>query len=240
MTTSVTAVAVVVPVHNEEESLTGCLRAIFAARDRLWRAAPSLDVVISVVLDRCTDHSLQIASGFDVETLVLDEGRVGAARRAGVELARDRLALHAADQVLTLHTDADSIVPSSWLIDHHDLSRRHELVVGRVVPDPVEIDERRRVLWHRLHPEGAPSVHGANLAIRLSLYDRIGGFDTVPAHEDRLLVTAAIRAGAVWTVATMVTTSARLTGRAPEGFASYLRSLDPHGSVETPSIPQSP
>lgn len=221
----VACLAVVVPAHNEEELLGRCLQSLTVARDHASVALPATEVSITVVLDRCTDDSLRIARGFRVGVHEAEVGCVGAARRAGVGVARRSQQIVVPEEIWTLHTDADSVVPDDWLVQHHALSARHDLVLGRVVPDPLEIDPRRGRLWERLHPEGKASVHGANLGIRLSLYDQVGGFDSVPAHEDRRLVSAALLAGAAWTVGTSVTTSARLRGRAPEGFASYLRDL---------------
>ena len=217
--------AVVVPAHNEEELLGRCLQALAVARDHARAALPALEVSITIVLDRCTDDSLRIVRGFGVGVHEVELGCVGAARRAGVEVARRGQRIVVPEEMWTLHTDADSVVPADWLVQHHALSAQHDLVLGRVVPDPLEIDPHRGRLWDRLHPVGKASVHGANLGIRLSLYDQVGGFDSVPVHEDRHLVAAALQAGAAWTVGTSVTTSARLRGRTPEGFASYLRDL---------------
>ena len=75
-------------------------------------------------------------------------------------------------------------------------------------------------------------MHGANLAFRMSAYLAGGGFEPLPGHEDVRLVDRMRLGGAriAATARVRVRTSARTTGRAPQGFAAYLDELA-HGPV---------
>jgi hypothetical protein len=68
-------------------------------------------------------------------------------------------------------------------------------------------------------------VHGANLSVRADAYEDVGGWSTLALAEDHCLW-ARLR-GRGWRVSSpvssIVTTSARLEGRAKGGFADTLR-----------------
>jgi hypothetical protein len=112
-----------------------------------------------------------------------------------------------------------------------------QLVLGTVRPNS-ELPRALRASWQREHPqrEDHPHVHGANLGIRADSYEAIGGWADVAAHED---VDLAVRAATApnlpirRTATIPVLTSARFGGRAPEGFASYLRHLQQSHSGRT-------
>jgi hypothetical protein len=72
-----------------------------------------------------------------------------------------------------------------------------------------------------------PHVHGANLGVRGSAYLDVGGFPPVAADEDRALVAALVRSGAVVlrTPAGPVLTSARRVARARAGLGRDMRLL---------------
>jgi glycosyltransferase involved in cell wall biosynthesis len=231
----VRGVAVVVPARNEQERLPACLASIDAAAARV-----DVPVQVVVVLDRCTDRSLRIARSWpgvlDVET---DAGCVGTARALGA--ARVLTAGPVVPHELWLAgTDADTRVPAAWLAHQVMLAEAgYDLVLGTVdlagdagdAGDDVGVGVERA--WRRRYREVVradgthPHVHGANLGVRGSTYLDAGGWPPVAAHEDRLLVAAARRAGA--TVATTdlarVVTSSRRLGRVPAGVARDLQRL---------------
>lgn len=224
--TVVSRIGVVVPVHQEEELLEACLASMMDA----VAAAPAA-VMVVVVLDACTDGSAGIAARFPVTTLRLDEGNVGAARRAGAARVLDCLGGQHARGTWITNTDADSTVPANWIAHHAARAADGaDLVLGGVRPDLAALSPAHADLWLRTHPPGRPTgnVHGANLGIRASTYLDAGGFAALSEHEDVDLVARAVAAGGV-VVATdgcAVATSARFTGRTPGGYAGYLRSLD--------------
>lgn len=228
-------VVVVVPARDEEQLVGRCLGSLQAARQAARAVRPDLTVDLVLVLDRCTDGTRSVAVGhLDVRLVDLDEGRAGAARAAGV---RDALARSTADPARTwvAGTDADSVVPEGWILEHLRLADTGaDVVVGTVRPDPADLSPAQLAAWRSTRVPGRPNghVHGANLGVRADAYLRVGGFPDRPEHEDVDLVGALTAAGArvVATDTCDVLTSGRLVGRTPGGYAGYLRSR--FGSAE--------
>ena len=126
-------------------------------------------------------------------------------------------------------TDADSAVPAGWILEQVRLADAGaDVVVGTVRPDPADLTATQLAAWRATRVPGRPNghVHGANLGVRADAYLRAGGFPDRPVHEDVDLVAALVASGArvVATDACDVLTSGRLLGRAPGGYAGYLRS----------------
>lgn len=223
---SIARVAVVVPARDEEARLGACLGSVAVARAVLQDRRPWLEVDVVVVLDRCTDRSGEIARAAGVDCVVVDAGSVGAARRAGVARVAGLSGDSSLEDVWVATTDADTTVPPSWLLDHVQLADLgHDLVVGAVHPEPDELSPAGLHAWRSRHAGPALHVHGANLGVRLAAYLGAGGFPEVREHEDVALFEAVRRGGRPWVAGTEVTTSARLSGRTPGGFAGYVRAL---------------
>ena len=129
-------------------------------------------------------------------------------------------------------TDADTLVPASWLSQQLRYAERGwEAVVGTVtVSDWTE------------HPPGLPPlfleryasdgdahshVHGANLGFSAAAYLEAGGFGPGVTAEDHALVRALTSAGSriLRTTTVSVVTSARRCARAPQGFSQLLSAL---------------
>ncbi|MFG6445221.1 glycosyltransferase [Microbacterium sp. P06] len=220
----VSAIAVIVPVHDEEELLDACLVSI----ERAARHARGLRIVVVVVLDACTDGSPSIAAVRDVETVFIEARSVGAARAAGVTAALALLSDVPPAAVWTAHTDADSVVPENWLTQQRELAARGtDVVIGTVHPDFRDLDEDRAQAWRATHVPGTANghVHGANLGMRLSTLLAAGGFEPIAEHEDVRLVERATSHGArvAASADASVRTSGRTQGRTPGGYARYLR-----------------
>ncbi|MBD9700074.1 glycosyltransferase family 2 protein [Flavimobilis sp. GY10621] len=226
---------VVVPAHDEEGLVGRCVEGLAAAVGHA--RAHGLDVWVTLVLDACRDATGTVAAeaaaraGLDLTVVELDACAVGRAREAGVAAVRARLAREAAvadEEVWLLHTDADSVVGHDWIVEHVRLADAGaDVVVGTVRPDPADLGPERTRAWAATRVPGRPNghVHGANLGLRLSAHVAAGGFDPVVAHEDVGLV-ARLRALPVRIVASDVVdvlTSGRTEGRAPHGYAQYLR-----------------
>jgi glycosyltransferase involved in cell wall biosynthesis len=218
-----TRIGVVVPAHNEEELLPGCLAAL-----RCTAAAVDVPVHLLVVLDACTDRTAEVAEPAAV--IEVWERSVGAARRAGFTRLMHEFG---ADRVWLATTDADTQVPRSWLADQLVHARRGvDAVAGMVsVTDwrghaPAVVERFRR-----LHPltMGHHHVHGANLGMSASAYGAAGGFPPLRIHEDVALIAALRHTGhsVLHTVDPPVITSARRCARAPAGFADFLIQLAP-------------
>lgn len=216
---------VVIPAHDEEQQVGQCLVGVAAAIEGTREHHPELDVRTTVILDGCTDGTAAIVAAFEVDVLAIDARSVGAARRAGVAHARQLARSTDPAAVWIATTDADSVAPPTWLLDHLRLSREHDAVVGRVRPDPTGLSSVALLEWERRHPPGGRFVHGANLGFRLSAYDAVGGFQVVPEHEDVQLVAALHTAGFALAHGSEVVTSARQVGRTGGGFAGYLAAL---------------
>lgn len=220
---------VVVPVHDEEALLGGCIDAIRASAAHFEAVCPGVTTAITVVLDSCTDASSAIAASRGIPTVTVDAHAVGIARGAGFEHAAATWHDLDAAEVWMISTDGDTEVPLEWIAEHHAAANTGiDLLVGAARPDPRGLHPRVLAAWHSRHHDGDLHVHGANLGIRLSAYRAVGGFDPVAVHEDVRLVARVRLAGRPWatgTIGATVTTSAREGGRAPAGFAAYLRAL---------------
>lgn len=222
------AVAVVVPVHDEEDLLAECLASIAAAAAELRAERPEVDCRVWVVLDDCTDDSAGIARRAGAETVEIVARNVGAARSAGWEAARLTFADLPLAEVWTAHTDADSAVPAHWL--RHQVAAAEagaDVLIGTVRPDFRELDPVRTREWWRRYTPGVANghVHGANLGLRADVLRAAGGFPHLPEHEDVTLVAAVREQGARVTASddAWVRTSGRQRGRTPGGYARYLR-----------------
>ncbi len=213
-------IGILVPAHNEEDRIGACL-------DSLQRAAldPALDgedVCIVVALDACTDGTWLECQRRGVETLSLDACCVGVARAAAADVLLARGARWLAS------TDGDSEVPADWLSGQ--LAGGHDVFCGLVDLKCETTGQRLYQLFHQAerwgHDHGR--IHGANLGIAARTYLDAGGFDALECHEDVALVRR-LEAGGTrvhWADEPRVLTSARLHGRAPHGFAAYLRDLE--------------
>jgi glycosyltransferase involved in cell wall biosynthesis len=216
---------VVVPAHNEIEHLPRTLSALIAAAMHT-----SMRVLIVVVLDACADGSERLAERFgpNVHFISTDAGNVGAARAAGFEYARTVCADVEPARTWFATTDADTTVGSRWLSRMTDTHA--DMVLGTVrIPVwrlPVEVARRYLAAYNSTGP-GHDHVHGANMGFRADAYWAVGGFRALATGEDVDLVQRfesahmSIHRHAKLSVATSV----REEGRAPSGFAAYLRDL---------------
>lgn len=231
------AVAVVVPAHDEVALLPDCLAAIDVAMAAL---PPAIRRIAVVVLDACSDHSACVAERWvgdrpDRGYLAVQARNVGRARAAGMCHALDRLTDIPRARTWLATTDADSAVPSSWLVDQLQMARDGaEAIAGSIaVTDwngyPIGFGERFVQFYA---PPGCGEshghVHGANLGVRADAYLAVGGFAPLASGEDHALWNALHLAARrrMASRAIPVTTSARRTGRAPDGFSQFLRRLD--------------
>jgi len=214
-------IAVVIPAHNEARRLGRCLKAVAAAVALAEQAGHQVEVL--VVLDRCVDGSAAVARRFGVQTLAVEAGSVGMARRLGAALMLEQGASWLAC------TDADSQVPPHWLLSQ--LACTAEVVCGTVHIERWQPWQRAalRKLYRSGYQacEGHRHVHGANLGVCARAYERVGGFQPLPAHEDVQLVRDLEASGAqiVWTARHSVATSSRVDSRAREGFGDFLADL---------------
>lgn len=218
--------AVVVPAHDEEELLPALLDSLHVARNRL-PAGVACSIV--VVADACTDRTEEVARqrlGARDVVVTCAERCVGRARRLGTAIA---VSDAGPPGTWLASTDADCVVPPTWLVDHLGFARAR----ARAVAGIVALRGGDTTLAGRFHakyqvaPDGSHEhVHGANLGMRSDAYLRAGGWrevDTAEDHDlwDRLRADGPV----VHTNSLVVSTSARVVGRAPRGFADGLAEL---------------
>lgn len=238
MTTSVIPrhVGVVVPAKDERQTLAACLLSLVDAARQV-----DVPVCVMVVLDDCSDGSADVvrdvaaaAKDVRIDHLEVTANSVGHARRAGMASLIARLG---ASGTWLATTDADSVVPPHWLSAQlHHAVRGAEVVAGTVTVDdwqdrPSGLRERavRRYAHDPLHHG---HVHGANLSFWAAAYLVAGGFPDQRHSEDVALVRSFRRNAQriAWAIDLPVTTSARRNARAPEGFSSYLNTLESESS----------
>jgi hypothetical protein len=227
---TVDSVVVAIPARDEELLLPQCLRSVAVATEVLRRARPQVRVCVAVALDGCTDHSARVAAAWRVARAVLPGLGVGAARDAAVARGLAVLDGPPASSTWLACTDADTVVPSRWLLRQVMWAESGtDLVVGTA--EPVGVADREALAaWHARHRlvEGHQHVHGANLGVRVDRWRQVGGFGPLVVGEDVGLVerVRAVTDRWVATDTTRVQTSGRTCSRVDAGFAGYLRDLE--------------
>lgn len=225
--TRIEELLVVVPAHDEEERIGATVASVLRSAAHLATTAPDVAVRLIVVADGCTDATVERARAAGAEVLELERCGVGAARAAGIAHALGSVSGSVPDdRVWLANTDADTVVPEKWLLEHVEHARHHDALVGTVRPDPSDLSPEMYGRWQRTREreESIGSIHGANLGVRASAYLAAGGFGGEPLHEDVLLVerlhAAGARVGA--TDRGEVTTSGRRRNRVDGGYGPYL------------------
>lgn len=257
---SIRAVGVVVPAHDEETRIRACVESI---RRALHALPAGVDTAVTVVLDRCRDRTPQVVEsiarhwpGLRVlhATNVGSHGRrrihadragvlhlvpgsgVGALRDLGVRHTLDTLRAHP-PSVWLLNTDADTVVPSTWALDHLRFAAQGIVAVAGMADldtvdhlSPHARHDYLNLMAERVNGARHVNVYGANLGVRADAYLEVGGFPLDGVGEDHLLWNSLRTAGlpTEQPSALRVTTSARLHGRATGGLADLL-----HGMHET-------
>jgi glucosyl-3-phosphoglycerate synthase len=234
---------VVVPARNEEDLISSCLLALATQR-----TVQSEEYEVLLVLDHCTDathaRAREIASSCPHLRLHFLDGPAegsGAARRVGMDVARDRLLQVGRPDGLVACTDADSIVAQDWISAQlHAVSEGSRAIGGRIelandgsLPVGVlaQHAEQGRLRHKRLlsepgHP-GKPEhwqFSGASLALTASVYAEVGGLEPLADLEDEHLEGVLRRHGIPIDrlLSVRVTTSPRLKGRGNRGLAHDL------------------
>ncbi|GGF69880.1 hypothetical protein GCM10007301_32020 [Azorhizobium oxalatiphilum] len=225
--------------------LSSCLHPLFGV---VVLVNNSADNTFAVAAEALQDTQLPFIC-LDVE-LPKAQAHAGGARGLAMDMAADWLEEGGHGQPgFILTTDADSRVPSDWMgltqralacgagavagrvrldddEEHHlpadlKLRRCHEQLYEQVL---LELSARIDPVPHDPWPNHG-TASGASLAVTLAAYRAAGGLPDVPCGEDRALVDA-LRARDIpvrHASEIVVTTSARLAGRAKGGFADTMR-----------------
>jgi hypothetical protein len=247
---SVAAVALVVPIHDEEDLLPSSLEAL--AHALAVPAVAAVPAQVALVLDDCHDRSYEAAQIFlrrvrltgadHGATIVrITAGNVGVARAAGFDALLSTLPT-ARDATWLATTDADSRVPVRWL-SHQLLAYEGGIDAWAGTVAVSEWDGRQSSLCRRycVDYEAAADghVHGANLGFTAGAYLAAGGFAPLATGEDQALWSALTRvlARPVHDQRCPVVTSARRRARAPHGFADFLNRLEARAEAEPTEAP---
>jgi hypothetical protein len=154
---------------------------------------------------------------------------VGTARALAASYAIAKTAVPLSN-VWLANTDADCVVPPSWLSDQIDFAAAGiEAVAGVVAVDSFdehgpEVPARFRASYS-IYADGThPHIHGANLGVMADRYVHVGGWADLKTAEDHDLWGRLTRTGArlLSSAHLQVITSGRRIGRAPSGFAGAL------------------
>lgn len=221
--------SVLIPACNEERLLPRCLRSVMQART-LLPASVKCDVVVAA--DNSNDRTFEIAKRMIREhgiVLSTNAGIVGEARALAAQAALKR---HRGprNRCWLANTDADCIVPKTWLTDQLSMAAEGvEAVAGTIDVDTFKehgpgVKNRFRASY-LIHSDGShPHIHGANIGVRADAYLRAGGWKSLATAEDHdlWLRLSAIGAEKVSVSQLTVLTSGRRVGRAPHGFAEAL------------------
>ncbi len=228
----VAGVGVVIPAHDEQDTIGDAITSVL-------RSLAVADVhrnVLVVVCDDCSDRTAAVArEHLRRSDRVMEVGHrcVGAARAAG-SLAALRLLAQPPERVWLLSLDADSTAPPSWVRDHLAHAGRGVDCVAGVVD---LADDAPRSLGREFHRRytselgtvaGAHDhVHGTNFGVRAGTLLSAGNWAPMHTGEDHATWAAvgAVGGRRVQDPRISVTTSSRLVGRAPNGFAADLRDL---------------
>lgn len=162
-------ISVIIPNHNDAETLPLCLRAV------LDSDYPDFEVI--VVDDKSTDNSPEVIKKFRVKFIIHAENRgAGAARNTGAK--------EAAGEIL-LFIDADVCVYRNTLQKVADVfSEKKDIAATIGLPDKTciyknlaSIHFSRRIHFNFLAlPEYVDIIHGTVAAVKKDVFLEIGGF----------------------------------------------------------------
>ena len=229
--TGIRHVEVVVPARNEQAHIEACLRSVGDSIDILNAEKVGVSGGITVVLNNCTDDTLDIVREFGVRVLTSDADSVGAVRQLGTADAINRAQQAGVEpaELWIACTDADTVVPGDWLSRQIAFADSDlDAVIGTVTPADVSQEIYESWLQHHDLTEGHDHVHGANLGFRADIYLRAGGFRDAESREDVGLVERirALTPRWVATHQTSVLTSGRTESRVEGGFGTYIAALE--------------
>jgi cellulose synthase/poly-beta-1,6-N-acetylglucosamine synthase-like glycosyltransferase len=225
------SIGIVIPAQNEEATIARCIASVIDAIRECGRPAAGWIVVAA---DSCTDATAANARramegcGEIIECSPRSPGR---ARRIAAAAAIAHFRHTSSRRIWLANTDADTYVPRDWLRRHLDHADEDASAVAGIVQLdatgalPPNVARVHRDTYE-LRADGTHGhVHGANLGVRADAYLDVGGWSTLSVAEDHCLWRRLQLGG--WRLRScaksVVTTSARLHGRAVGGFADTLR-----------------
>lgn len=188
-----TAISIIIPVHNAGSMLSQCLRAVFSSTFTNFECV--------VVDDGSTDQSNALARQFPVTLFELEGGPHGPAqaRNMGAEIAEGEI-LFFIDADVNIYPDT-----LSKIADAFDREPQLDALFGSYDGSPAEsgfLSQYRNLLHHFIHQRGrkeASTFWSGCGAIRRTVFLEAGGFDVErfsrPSVEDIELGYRLISAG---------------------------------------------
>lgn len=173
-------ISVVIPAHNEEPYIGGCIQAVRRAAEEL----PEEETEIIVVCNRCTDGTAALASELGARVVVNDARSISAVRNAGVRAARGSV-------ILTV--DADSAMSPGALGEAKELLASGKYVGGgtRAKFDRMSLGilvSTAYVVWQLLPTmlRQKAALSGGMFWFYKEDWEALGGFDeSLVSLEDR-------------------------------------------------------
>ena len=234
-----------IPVKNEEAQIGACLQSLYSQTRALDR--------LVLLLNDCTDSTADICRqfqrrfhGIEIHEVTLKGplASAGEARRRALELAGGN-----GREAIILTTDADAVLPPSWVEQNvWEIAAGADAVCGMaeihlqdaaMIPRALHEDDRRETFLLSILDEMmsilAPDrfdpwprhqqQSGASIAVRSSALDFAGGPPRVTSGEDRALIEQLrlIDARVRHAPGISVQVSGRLEGRAAGGMAETIK-----------------
>lgn len=160
-------ISVIIPAYNEGARIRACLRSV-------KHQTISVPYTIIVADNNSTDQTIFVAREEGVEVACAKRKGYAYAAIAGIAKTHARI---------IAMTDADSVVPSDWLVRIHETFESHADVVA--VAGPYEFYDGPRMLtmvlraMNRINPRLlTSSLCGINMAFRRDAYEHVGGFSS--------------------------------------------------------------
>jgi cellulose synthase/poly-beta-1,6-N-acetylglucosamine synthase-like glycosyltransferase len=193
-----TSLSIIIPARNEEANIENCLQSI------LQNNYPRHLFEIIVVDDHSEDNTANIVkkyAGQNVKLISLNEfitDKINSYKKKAIEVA-----IAQARGALIITTDADCIVPSTWLqtIAHFYEEKKPAFIAAPVVIDcgwsfiqifqSMDFITLQGITAAVVHKKQMTMCNGANMAYERAAFYEVGGFagiDNIASGDDMLLM----------------------------------------------------
>lgn len=165
-------ISIIIPAYNEEKYIGKTLASIGKLKKK-----EDWDIEVIVINGGSTDNTVKVAKEYGVRVINEPHKGIGFARQQGL--------LHAKGEIVA-YTDADTIVPEDWLLDHLKILQEKDVVCSyghfRVIDGKFPYFHyinyiQPYALWICHHVFGKPASPGQNMAFWKDAAQKTGGFD---------------------------------------------------------------
>jgi cellulose synthase/poly-beta-1,6-N-acetylglucosamine synthase-like glycosyltransferase len=194
-----TKISVIIPARNEEQNIGICLSSI------LHQNYPAHLFEVIVVDDHSTDNTARIVKSFaanNVKLISLKDFTDGSVLNSYKKKAID-IAIQQSSGTLIVTTDADCIVPKTWLQCMATFyERNHPALIAAPVAyynensflkifQSLDFITLQGITGASVHKKFHSMCNGANLAYERKAFDEVNGFkgiDSIASGDDMLLM----------------------------------------------------